>query len=646
MRVLVVGPAPAQAASRGGMATVITLMAAHPADGVSIVMVPTYIEGPLWYRLWVGGSGMLRATWLVLRRRVDVLHVHLAHGGSVVRKALPLTAARVVNVPTIVHAHSYDFGGWFDGIPAIAQRAVRRLLVADQWLVLGSRHVEEYASRLRLADGQICVLNNAVPIPQRAVEQTNIDRVHAVSLGRLGVRKGSYDLIAAVGALDELLRDRLRLTLAGDGEVDEVRAAVAAAGLADTIHVAGWLGPDERDELLGDAHIFVLPSHDEGLPMALLEAMAYGLAPVTTLVGSIGEAVADRVNGLVVEPGRPDQIAEALTELLKDDTLRASLGAAARSRASDFGLDRWYQRLQQVWRICIAEKGERELSVKDRLLVSEAANVAAKYVTMRNVGRLLGRPAMTATTEALWRRRRTSDLAMRVADHFSPSGATVVDVGASWGLFTYHLARRVGNSGRVYSFEPHPDNAPMLRKLDEARRYVHFRQAAVSDEPGTAQLLVPEQHNRQVTAQGSLAHGFDGQDVGVRRIEVPTVRLDDALRPDLDVDFVKIDVEGHEMSVLRGGATMLRRCRPTILIEIEQRHLSVPISEVFEQIEDLGYELFYVTDSALRPIAEFDVERDQMSMVNSGEFHPFSMPKGYVHDFCAVRSAELVDEFR
>lgn len=282
--------------------------------------------------------------------------------------------------------------------------------------------------------------------------------------------------------------------------------------------------------------------------------------------------------------------------------------------------------------------------MKGALLQSEAANWAARYVTVRNVGRLLGRRAMATATEALWRCRRTQDLAMSVADHFAPNGATVVDVGASWGLFSYHLARRVGKSGQLYSFEPHPANAPMLRKLDEARPYVHFSQSAVSDEPGTAQLMVPQHHNRQVTAQGSLAHGFDDQGVDVRKIEVPLVRLDDVLAG-VDVDFVKIDVEGHELAVLRGGADMFRRCRPAILIEIEQRHLSVPISEVFRQIEDFGYHLCYVTESALRPIAEFDVERDQMSVVDSDEFHPFAMPPGYVHDFLAVRSPELVSGF-
>ncbi|OBA68735.1 hypothetical protein A5641_17370 [Mycobacterium sp. 1554424.7] len=273
---------------------------------------------------------------------------------------------------------------------------------------------------------------------------------------------------------------------------------------------------------------------------------------------------------------------------------------------------------------------------------SDVANWAAKYVTMRNVGRYLGRPALETATEMLWRRRQSADLAMVVADHLVTPGATVIDVGASWGLFTYHLARRVGELGTVYSFEPHPRNRVMLQKLAKARPRVRFSPVAVSDEAGWAELLVPTQQNRQVTAQASVAHGFDGQGVGVEKIEVPTVRLGEVLGPEVRVDFVKIDVEGHEMSVLRGGSSMFERWRPSLLIEIEQRHLSVPIEEVFQQIEGFGYHLYYVTESALRPISAFDVQRDQMSMVTSGEFHPFAMPKSYVHDFCAVRTPSLL----
>lgn len=349
VRVLVVGPAPAAASSRGGMATVAALMAAHPDERIRVTVVPTYVDRSRWVRLLVGVRGILCASWLLLRGRAQVLHVNVAHGGSVLRKAVPLWAARVARVPAVVHGHSYDFGGWFDQLPSPARAAVRRMLIADHWVVLGERHVGEYASRLRLDDDRISVLHNAVRVPDDPVAQSEAARVHAVALGRMGTRKGSYDIVSAVGALETTVRRRLRVTLAGDGDVDGVRAAVAAAGLGETIRVAGWLDAAARDQLLGAAHVFLLPSRDEGLPMALLEAMAYGLASITTTVGSIGEAISDGVTGIVVQPGSPDQVAGALTTLVADADLRARLGTAAHRRAVDFGLRRWYESLAGLW---------------------------------------------------------------------------------------------------------------------------------------------------------------------------------------------------------------------------------------------------------------------------------------------------------
>ena len=84
----------------------------------------------------------------------------------------------------------------------------------------------------------------------------------------------------------------------------------------------------------------------------------------------------------------------------------------------------------------------------------------------------------------------------------------------------------------------------------------------------------------------------------------------------LDLMFVKIDVEGAELDVLRGGAETLRRCRPLLLVEIEQRHHREPIAEVFEQIALFGYDGAFLDGSGrLRPLSAFDVERWQLEAV-------------------------------
>lgn len=333
----------------------LTLMQAHPDPRVSIRVVPTYADHGLVRRTILGVRGMLLASALVLSGRVDVLHVHLAHGGSVVRKSLPLAAARLRGTATVVHEHSYDFAGWFDGLPRWGRALVRRGVAADVWLVLADHHVSDFGERLRMDHRRVRVLHNPVvmPEPSRAAAPpgpaSTDDVVQAVSLGRLGRRKGSYDVVAAVALLPDDVRGRLRVVLAGDGEIDEVRRAAADAGVAGVVEVRGWQQPAERDALTRASQVFLLPSYEEGLPMAMLEAMAQGLAPVVSPVGGIPDVIDDGVEGLLVEPGDVVALSAAMRRLVEDDELRHEIAATARSRAEHFDVDGWYDELVGLW---------------------------------------------------------------------------------------------------------------------------------------------------------------------------------------------------------------------------------------------------------------------------------------------------------
>ncbi len=136
---------------------------------------------------------------------------------------------------------------------------------------------------------------------------------------------------------------------AGDGEVDGVRDAVAAAGVDDVVEVAEWLDRAERDDLLRRAQLLMLPSSHEGLPMAVLEAMAFGVAPLVTPVGALPELVHDGVNGTMVPVGDPAALALALESLLVDDEGRAALGVQARVDAEAYSAPRWAARLAAIW---------------------------------------------------------------------------------------------------------------------------------------------------------------------------------------------------------------------------------------------------------------------------------------------------------
>jgi glycosyltransferase involved in cell wall biosynthesis len=96
--------------------------------------------------------------------------------------------------------------------------------------------------------------------------------------------------------------------------------------------------------------IFCLPSHHEGLPVALMEALALGLPAVVTGVGGVTELVSDRDDALVVPPGRPDRLADALVELALDPVRRDTIGRRARARADDFDATTAERAVEAVYR--------------------------------------------------------------------------------------------------------------------------------------------------------------------------------------------------------------------------------------------------------------------------------------------------------
>ena len=230
--------------------------------------------------------------------------------------------------------------------------------------------------------------------------------------------------------------------------------------------------------------------------------------------------------------------------------------------------------------------------------------------------------------------RLKGDFSTRVVERLVGPGDVVVDIGAHWGLFTWRLASLVGPQGVVHSIEPHPDHRESLERLHRRFPWVSVHMVAATDRAGHGQLHVPRSGRRRMTALATLTPaGRRGgsQDV----LTVPTSTLDLLLRDEKrPVRFIKCDVEGHEPAVLRGARHLIEQARPTLLVEIEQRHRDDDISSTFSSLSDLGYAGYAVYSDGLRSIASFDVDRDQKRYL--ADFGMHSTPKAYVHDFLFV----------
>lgn len=332
------------------MAAVQRLLEKWAPDDVDLHVHATYTEGGVATRLRATLAGVGGALRTLLTRRVDVVHVNLSKKSSVLRKGAILAVGRARGAATVVHAHAGLFLDWFDGLPRPAQALVRRLLVADRVIVLNDEVREGYARRLDVPAERMVMMTNPVEWPAAVPERDAQGPVVAAFLGALREKKGVFDLVRAVALLPAEQRERLHVVAAGHEDPAPLRTAIREAGVGDTVEVSGYLGTDERDALLARAQILLLPSHAEGLPMSVLEAMAWGLAPVVTPVGGIPALVRDGDTGVIVPVADPEALATALGKLLVDDTSRHAIGARAREDVRGYAADAWAARLADLWR--------------------------------------------------------------------------------------------------------------------------------------------------------------------------------------------------------------------------------------------------------------------------------------------------------
>lgn len=153
-----------------------------------------------------------------------------------------------------------------------------------------------------------------------------------LTVARLAPVKGHTVLLDALAELRRRGR-RVHATFVGGGpHAAVIRERIEALGLGDQVELTGELHSDEVAKLLPHADVFCLPSFDEGIPVSIMEAMAVGVPVVATDVGGVGELVLDHRTGLLVEPGAPLPLADALAELLDHPELRARLVEEARAK--------------------------------------------------------------------------------------------------------------------------------------------------------------------------------------------------------------------------------------------------------------------------------------------------------------------------
>lgn len=309
MKVLVIGPNYKK--SKGGMATVIEGIKddCNFNKQFDINIFSSYIDGNIFIRTLYSIYAYIKFKFCY--KKYDLFHIHMASYGSTFRKFLYIKTLKRNNKKVIIHIHGAEFMVFYEKQNTKIQKYILNLLDnADLVIALSDKWKKIFESQFKLKN---CVsLNNGINIEKYEKAISSVDKVKEsfLVLGRLGKRKGTYDLVDAIENVVKVIPE-FKCYIAGDGEIEKFRKIIKEKGLDNNIIILGWVNLDEKVKVLKKVSTVVLPSYNEGLPMAILEGMASGKAIISTRVGAIPEVVGSE-NGILINSGDVHALSDAL----------------------------------------------------------------------------------------------------------------------------------------------------------------------------------------------------------------------------------------------------------------------------------------------------------------------------------------------
>lgn len=319
------------------------------------VPVKSFGLGP---KIGAGYFAQLSGVFFKIRHELKTHNPDLVQGVLFQGNLLAKLAGRAAGCKLILCSlHTFERGA----LKQIAEKLTHSL--ADRYIVVSEALKKFCAEKFSIPESEIVVIRNGIASSQREARK--------ISPAELGV-KTSGALLGAIGRLhrekgiDLLLRAFARLcpelpglglVVIGDGpERDNLAGLAEQLGIRERVLFSGFLPEPER--FLPLFSVFVLPSRIEAMPVALMQAMAAGMAIVATRVGAVAELIDDEKSGLLVPAEDESRLAQAIRRILREPALAARLGAEAKSKAErEFSLDKMLASYEQLYTSLLEGQG-------------------------------------------------------------------------------------------------------------------------------------------------------------------------------------------------------------------------------------------------------------------------------------------------
>lgn len=305
-----------------------------------------------------------RFTQALLRHRPQVCHIATAFGVSFLKHSICVVIARAFGSRVLLHPHCSisvlyleRSAGW--------KFLFRQVLRLTSGVITLSREWDQIQSDV--PGCPVYFLPNAVDLAlyqdvadERLSRHQKQEPFRVLYLGHIGQAKGSNDLVAAAEKVISQY-ESVQFELVGEelvpGERAEMANEIVSRGLSDFVKLVPPVFGPEKILLFRNADVFVYPSYHEGMPMAILEAMACALPVVATRVGGIPELVCEGENGYLAAPGDVDQLAKGILQILRNPELGAALGLRSYQMIAErFDLEKHVQQLVEIYHQSTTQK--------------------------------------------------------------------------------------------------------------------------------------------------------------------------------------------------------------------------------------------------------------------------------------------------
>jgi len=335
--------------TKGGITTVLTSYACAEDEAISFRFVESHRDGSLSQKIAQMLHAIIHAIRLRLFDNIDIAQVHVGDFPSLYRKML-VSLPFFIFYPgkTILHLHGAAFLTEYGRQPRLGRWMARCFIHRfDLVIVLSEKWKFDLESVFKLRS--VLVLPNAVDIPKEYPTRNLTLPRRFLFLGSIGARKGVFDLIKASSVVNSAV-ESFSVKVGGNGDSLKLISAIRQYELMEVINYIGWVTSSVRHEAFMDSHVLILPSYAEGAPMSVIEGMAMGMPIISTKVGAIPEMVKDGYNGILVEPGDLQGLADAMITLCMNNTLAEDMGRRSYEIAkSNYSFDTHFRNLSAAY---------------------------------------------------------------------------------------------------------------------------------------------------------------------------------------------------------------------------------------------------------------------------------------------------------